>query len=51
MRDGTGYQKLAKLQADLGADYLKLAEEVLGRLDHDDEAGRVAALRAELVPA
>jgi chromosome partitioning protein len=36
---------------DLGADYLRLAEEVLGRLGHGEEAARVAALRAELVPA
>jgi chromosome partitioning protein len=37
---------------DLGADYLALADEVLERLGGFDEArGRVAALRAELVPA
>ena len=36
---------------DLGADYLRLAEEVLGRLGHDGEATKTAALRAELVPA
>jgi chromosome partitioning protein len=36
---------------DLGADYLSLAEEVLDRLGQGEEAGRVAALRAELVPA
>jgi chromosome partitioning protein len=36
---------------DLGSDYLRLAEEVLGRLGQDEEATRVAALRAELVPA
>ena len=36
---------------DLGADYLALADEVLGRLDgFDDERERIAGLRAELVP-
>jgi chromosome partitioning protein len=36
---------------ELGADYLALAEEVLDRIGMDDESGRVAELRAELVPA
>ena len=36
---------------DLGSDYLRLGQEVLGRLGHDEEAGRVAALRAEIDPA
>ena len=36
---------------DLGSDYLRLAEEVLGRLGLSEDASRVAALRAELVPA
>jgi chromosome partitioning protein len=36
---------------ELGADYLALAEEVLRRIDHPDEATRVADLRAELVAA
>ena len=37
---------------DLGADYLALADEVLGRLDgFDDERERIVGLRAELVPA
>src|SRR5919204_3643814 len=36
---------------DLGADYLALAEELLARLGLDEERGRVAALRTELVPA
>jgi chromosome partitioning protein len=35
---------------ELGADYLALAEEVLGRIGYGDEAARVAELRAELVP-
>ena len=38
--------------ADLGADYLALADELLARLDGFDEPReRLAALRAELVPA
>jgi chromosome partitioning protein len=36
---------------ELGADYLALAEELLERLDFDDERARVAALRLELVHA
>src|SRR3954454_11911864 len=36
---------------ELGADYLALAEEVLERIGMGDESGRVAELRAELVPA
>jgi chromosome partitioning protein len=36
---------------DLGADYLALAEEVLDRIGMGEESGRVAELRAELVPA
>jgi chromosome partitioning protein len=37
---------------DLGADYLALADEVLGRVDgFEDERERLAGLRAELVPA
>jgi chromosome partitioning protein len=37
---------------DLGADYVALADEVLGRLGgFDAERGRLSALRAELVPA
>src|SRR3954454_13990708 len=36
---------------ELGADYLALAEEVLDRIGMGDESGRVAELRAELVPA
>jgi chromosome partitioning protein len=37
---------------DLGADYLALADEVLGRLDgFEEERERLAGLRAELVPA
>ena len=36
---------------ELGADYLALADEVLGRLGFEDERMRVAALRRELVPA
>jgi chromosome partitioning protein len=36
---------------DLGADYLALAAEVLGRLGWSTEGARVAALRQELVPA
>jgi chromosome partitioning protein len=36
---------------ELGADYLALAEEVLERLEFEDERTRVAALRRELVPA
>jgi chromosome partitioning protein len=36
---------------ELGADYLALAEELLGRLEFEDERSRVAALRRELVPA
>ena len=36
---------------ELGDDYLELAEEVLERIGMSDERGRVAELRAELVPA
>jgi chromosome partitioning protein len=36
---------------ELGDDYLALAEEVLMRVGMDEETGRVAELRAELVPA
>ncbi len=36
---------------DLGADYLALTVEVLGRLGWHDEGAKVAALREELVPA
>jgi chromosome partitioning protein len=36
---------------DLGDDYLELAEEVLERIGMSEERGRVAELRAELVPA
>jgi chromosome partitioning protein len=36
---------------ELGADYLGLAEEILRDIDMADESGRVADLRAELVPA
>jgi chromosome partitioning protein len=37
---------------DLGADYLALADELLARLDgYREERERLAALRAELVPA
>jgi chromosome partitioning protein len=36
---------------DLGADYLSLAAEILRDIGMDQEAGRVADLRAELVPA
>ena len=36
---------------ELGDDYLALAEEVLARVGMDEETGRVAELRAELVPA
>ena len=38
-------------RAELGQDYLSLAEEVLSRIGMDEESGRVAELRAELVPA
>ena len=38
-------------KAELGDDYLALAAEVLDRIGMDDESGRVAELRAELVPA
>ena len=38
-------------RAELGADYLGLAEEVLERIGFGTERERVAALRAELVPA
>jgi chromosome partitioning protein len=38
-------------RAELGADYLALAEEVLERIGMGDESERVASLRAELVPA
>jgi chromosome partitioning protein len=36
---------------ELGADYLALAEEILARVGMGEESGRVAELRAELVPA
>jgi chromosome partitioning protein len=36
---------------ELGADYLALAEELLRDIGMDEESGRVAELRAELVPA
>jgi chromosome partitioning protein len=36
---------------ELGADYLALADEVLGRLGFDEERPRVAVLTRELVPA
>jgi len=36
---------------ELGADYLGLAEEILRDIGMDEESGRVADLRAELVPA
>jgi chromosome partitioning protein len=36
---------------ELGADYLALAEEILGRIGLEDERARVAQLRSELVPA
>jgi chromosome partitioning protein len=36
---------------ELGDDYLRLATEVLMRVGMDEETGRVAELRAELVPA
>jgi chromosome partitioning protein len=36
---------------ELGADYLALAEEVLGGIGMGEESSRVAGLRAELVPA
>jgi len=36
---------------DLGSDYLRLGEEVLGRLGDDETASRVAALRADVDPA
>ena len=36
---------------ELGDDYLELAEEVLERIGMSDERGRVAELRAQLVPA
>jgi chromosome partitioning protein len=38
-------------RAELGADYLALAEQVLERIGMGDESGRVAELRAELVAA
>ena len=38
-------------RADLGDDYLALAEEVLERIGLSEERGRAAELRAELVPA
>jgi chromosome partitioning protein len=38
-------------RAELGADYLALAEQVLERIGMGEESGRVAELRAELVPA
>jgi chromosome partitioning protein len=38
-------------RADLGADYLALADEVLERLGFAEERTRLAELRAELVPA
>jgi chromosome partitioning protein len=36
---------------DLGADYLALADELLRRLGWEEERGRLAGLRDELVPA
>ena len=42
---------IVDFRPELGADYLALAEEVLERLDLTEERDRVAALRAELVPA
>jgi chromosome partitioning protein len=36
---------------ELGADYLALSEELLGRLGFDEERKRVEALKRELVPA
>jgi chromosome partitioning protein len=42
---------ILEYRAELGADYLALAEEVLDRIGMGDESGRVADLRAELVPA
>jgi len=42
---------IVDFRPDLGADYLGLAEEVLGRVGLGEESGRVAELRAELVPA
>jgi chromosome partitioning protein len=36
---------------ELGADYMGLAEEVLARIGMSEESGRVAELRAEMVPA
>jgi chromosome partitioning protein len=38
-------------RADLGADYLGLAEEICRRIGLADESARVAELRSELVPA
>jgi len=38
-------------RADLGADYIALADEVLERLGLEDERARLDELRAELVPA
>jgi chromosome partitioning protein len=42
---------IVDFRPDLGADYLGLAEEVLGRVGLGEESARVAELRAELVPA
>jgi len=42
---------IVDFRPDLGADYLALAEEVLDRVGLGEESGRVADLRAELVPA
>ena len=42
---------IVDFRPDLGADYLALAEEVLQRVGMPEESGRVADLRAELVPA
>ena len=36
---------------DLGVDYLSLADEILARLDRPDDRKRLAALRADLLPA
>jgi chromosome partitioning protein len=44
-------QSILDYAPDLGSDYLRLAEELLGRLGHAEQARQVAALRAELVPA
>jgi chromosome partitioning protein len=58
IRSSIGYAESAErgvsivdYRPDLGADYLALAEELLRAIGMDDESGRVAELRAELVPA